>query len=406
MDMRKINWQFIMLILFAQVSFSQWEKVIMSSGSVDYQSMCEKGDAIYAGGSNGVSISNDGGINWTTVKNGLNSSWIYAIGIKDNILFAGAIDNGIYISNNNGNSWIVSNVGITDKNISAIVVNGSNVFIGTCFKGIFLSIDNGQNWVPKNNGISNLNINAFTTYDKILYAGTNGGVFVSKDDGENWQLNKNGLLSLGINCISVFDSNVIVGTDKGVYRSIYGTSKWEAIGNGLPDAWINAVSANRDIIIACTSIGGDAKGIYYSVNNGINWESAGLGLYSTDILNFLYIYKNIIYAGVTNKGLWKRKLTELRIVKNSINKISNEISINRIQIKLSELIFSVNLKYSRTITINIYDLFGRQYNLIYKKKIGSGNHLIKNKISLSKGSYLLIINDDNKKLITKTIYCY
>ncbi len=68
---------------------------------------------------------------------------------------ASSYSDGVFTSNDNGLTWQIINNGLTDRSIHSLEILGTNLFAGT-FDGVFNSTDNGETWIPKNIGLPNL----------------------------------------------------------------------------------------------------------------------------------------------------------------------------------------------------------------------------------------------------------
>ncbi|HEY5125137.1 MAG TPA: T9SS type A sorting domain-containing protein, partial [Ignavibacteria bacterium] len=130
------------------------------------------------------------GSSWTSVNNGLTSSYVYSFAVSGANIFAGTDGGGVFLSTNNGSSWTSVNNGLTNSYVLSLAVSGTNIFAGTWSDGVFLSTNNGLSWTAVNNGLTYYNVSSLAVSGTNIFAGTNGGVFLSTNNGSNW-LNKN-----------------------------------------------------------------------------------------------------------------------------------------------------------------------------------------------------------------------
>lgn len=104
---------------------------------------------------NGVFRSNDNGITWTNVSNGLPRfalvSSVIACGTS---LFTKTIDGEIYISNDNGGLWTKLETKwpcILSEGTTSLVATGTKLFAATGCLEVFMSINGGTSWTKVNN---------------------------------------------------------------------------------------------------------------------------------------------------------------------------------------------------------------------------------------------------------------
>ncbi len=105
-------------------------------------------------GNDGVFVSNDNGVSWTAINNGLNSANIWSMTVLDTILFVGTQPGGIHKSIDYGLTWIPYNFGTPEPWISALISVNNHVFAGTVFhSGIVYSADAGDSWSDLSYGL-------------------------------------------------------------------------------------------------------------------------------------------------------------------------------------------------------------------------------------------------------------
>ena len=112
------------------------------------------------------------------------SNYVLCMAVSGNNIFAGS-DDGLFLSSNNGVSW--SSVGINFKVLS-LAISGNSIYAGTQNGGIFLSSDIGVHWVAINNGFNPTipNIQSLAISGNNIYAGTDGnGMYMSNNSRQN-----------------------------------------------------------------------------------------------------------------------------------------------------------------------------------------------------------------------------
>lgn len=173
--------------------------------------LVELGGALFAapnpgagGGPGGVFRSDDGGLTWGRMSNGL--PWttrpgparyhesITALAAVDGTLLAGTHNLEIYRSTDAGVTWLPAVQQPEKPNVASatgwlirpFAVLPKSVLALTTF-GTFVSSDRGNGWVKKDLGLYDHTLFAF---DGVLYATTDEGVRVSYDQGKTFELKK------------------------------------------------------------------------------------------------------------------------------------------------------------------------------------------------------------------------
>ena len=129
----------------------------------------------------GIFRSTDRGDTWTPVNTGLHfdperTLFIRAFAHNKGMIYAGASD-ALYASTDGGDTWHqVPIFGERFVSVSDIMFIGARVYIGTLNKGVWYSDDNGESWQPV----------IVTIGDRMYTASVNGWVLYS-DDGDLWR---------------------------------------------------------------------------------------------------------------------------------------------------------------------------------------------------------------------------
>jgi photosystem II stability/assembly factor-like uncharacterized protein len=256
------------------------------------------GDKIYGGaGCDGIVRSDNNGVKWSIINNGLNELCIRSIIPAGDKICAATI-NSFYISTNGGKEWILKNSFKGLNDITLLTVNGNNIFAGTRGNGIFVTSDFGENWKAVNKGLTNLYINDIAVQNSIVIAATAGsGMFFSTDSGDNWTQMNNGLLDPNVKTIAVKQDLIFAGTNsKGIFASTDLGENWYAANEGL--ASLNVIEAGGANIYA-----GTQNGLFISSDNGGTWRASGSALPDPNV-NCIALNKDIIYASSYNGGLF------------------------------------------------------------------------------------------------------
>lgn len=280
------------------------------------QCFAQSGNNIFAGTTNGVYISTNGGTSWTICSDtGLTNTDITAIAISGNNIFVGGNGGGtnqqVFLSIDNGVTWTPKNVGITNTAISinTILITGSDIFIGGSDGGgdanIYISTDNGNTWTERDALIAPTvgNITELITNGTTIFAATDVGVWSSIDNGVTWIEHLFGLTTISILSLLISGNNIFAGTTNGVFISSNNGLTWISSNTGIPSSTnINSFTQQGNNIYI-----GTQRGVYLSTNNGSNWtlENTGLTTINTSSTFSNGIY---IFAGTNGGGIFRTQV--------------------------------------------------------------------------------------------------
>ncbi len=115
--------------------------------------------------------------------------------VKNNTIFATCLGQGVFRSENEGVSWTQLNNGLSSTIVTSSCSNDDYIYIGT-FDGVYRSDNKGDNWQKCNNGINDtLHIQAIYAIDSILFALTEtNGVYTSRNNGNLWKLKPDSII--------------------------------------------------------------------------------------------------------------------------------------------------------------------------------------------------------------------
>jgi len=302
--MKKFTFILSLLIAITITSNAQWQETELAN--VIIRSLAVSGSNIFAGTRySGVHLSTNNGDSWTAVNSGLTNANVRSIAISGTNTFLGTQANGVFLSTNNGDLWTAINTGLTNNNVTSLAISGTNIFAGT-MGGVFLSTNNGDSWTAVNSGLTNVKVKSLVISGTNIFAGTMGGVFLSSNNGNSWTAVNTGLSNHSINTLAINGTNVFAGTSgDGIFLSYNNGSYWSAIG--LSQQHIASIVTSGTIIVASS-----VEGVWLSNNNGNSWINFGNGLpYGYYHVSSLAISETFIFAGLTEKGVWKRPLSEI-----------------------------------------------------------------------------------------------
>ncbi|MCX6120778.1 MAG: T9SS type A sorting domain-containing protein [Ignavibacteriales bacterium] len=313
---------------------------------------------VFAGKDNGVYISTDHGLSWTSSKMSPGGVSAFVTTHSDTggtKFFAADLNSYVYRSTDKGASWSALNNGLTNQYVISLVASGANLFAGTR-SGVFLSTNDGGTWNSVSSGLSiNTAVMSLAVSNTKLFAGTAGdGVFLSTDGGNQWVQRNTGLTCMDVNVLGVSDTSFFAGTTGGVFRLTGNDTTWTQMGqainvyafchdlskpNGMnyfagskadslflstdngvswPDIVENDQSHGDDIL--CLAISGSnllagarLSGVYRSTDNGSSWCESDSGL-TLQIMCLATLGSDVyagtgggrIYASSNNGAIWER----------------------------------------------------------------------------------------------------
>ena len=209
---------------------------------------------------------------------------------------ASGYNDGVLKSEDNGLTWQMINNGLSGKRITALEVTGINLLVGTGY-GVFKSTDDGESWIPKNNGLQIFGITALAVFDdSTLFAAAENlysyGLYKSTNLGEDWTYVTTAETHVYV--IAINGMNIFLGTHSGILRSTDGGINWNHL-NG-PTSIVNSIVFSDSTIFA------GSYGIYSSTDNGDNWDFLNVGS-NTQIITLAANEQKII-AGTYDQGIF------------------------------------------------------------------------------------------------------
>ncbi len=315
----------------------------------------------------GIYKSNDNGVNWQDLSNGIVISQMYRLGVSqtDNKVMAGLQDNGTkanpsgtwldviggdgmdcmidytnsgiqYGEGANGslrrttNSWSSSwsiTTGLTGTSywVMPIAIDPTNsATIYAARQDVFRSTNQGTSWTKISNwnstqlkelAIAPSNSNyIYTTTQSKLYRTTNGGTSWSEITGS---------LPVGsssITYISVKDDDpntvwVSMGqyNADGVYETPNGGTTWTNISTGLPQVPVMCVIQNKQNTTQTELYAATDAGVYLKLGTG-GWTLFDTGLPNVVVTELKIAYNttvpesSILYAATFGRGMWKSEV--------------------------------------------------------------------------------------------------
>jgi choice-of-anchor A domain-containing protein/uncharacterized repeat protein (TIGR01451 family) len=214
---------------------------------------------LFAGTEAGLFSSTDNGISWNNL--GLSNFDVRAVLINSSSkesakIFAGTWGNGIFVSQDLGVTWNAVNEGLPNLAVQTLAkgVNGE-LYAGTFGGGVAVSNDNGNNWSKMNIGSSYIWKLAVDNFGKV-YAGTYGQGLFKLIDG-NWVKIDNSLPSQHIYSISFDSANVayVSSWNLGVFALNNTESNWQNLGMQGMGASVVIIDSETNQVLVGTSDG-------------------------------------------------------------------------------------------------------------------------------------------------------
>jgi hypothetical protein len=319
--MRNIIISFV-FFLFVHCTFkiynceAQWVQVSNGMGNISVPALASSGNYLFAGTwRNGVYLSTNNGTSWAQTS--LNNRYVGSFAVNNNNIFAGTTI-GVYLSTNYSTNW--TQTSLNNRDIYSLVANGNNIFAGVDY-GVYLSTNNGTNWTQTS--LNNRMVKAIAINGNDIFAGTGVpcyGVYLSTNNGTNWtqtSLNNRCVFSLAIN-----GSFIFAGAENGVYLSTNNGTNW--ILTSLNNKEILALAVNENNIFAGTG----ANGVFVSKDSGATWEQRNEGLGNLPVFDFC-ILNSYIFAGTSEKSVYRRPLSELIGIKPISTDIPKSFSLSQ-----------------------------------------------------------------------------
>ncbi|MCC1483305.1 VPS10 domain-containing protein [Winogradskyella immobilis] len=190
-----------------------------------------------------INLTNDGGVNWTRISNGLPQNlWVSrVIASEHNKNRVYATLNGyrnddfkayVYVSENNGSTWTAITNNIPNSPVNVIKEDPSDeniLYVGTD-NGVYVSFNKGNSWESFSKGLTNAAVHDLVIQKeaKDLVVGTHGRSIYKADISGLQQFN-----TVKSNSVSIFDIS-----------SLRSSSFWGSIRNQYSQAFEPSVAIN------------------------------------------------------------------------------------------------------------------------------------------------------------------
>ncbi len=279
------------------------------------------GETIYAASADGTGVvrSNDNGTTWVTTN--LNGN-VFSLAMKDGLLYAGGW-NGVNISQDSGRTWRNSKIYDAARfPFISLGANSSSIFAGVQGMGIYRSNDSGLTWVEVNSGLTNKYIWSLVVTDTTLLAGTGegGGVFRSTDNGATWAAVNTGLTNQSIQALAVSGTTLFAGTLGGVFRA----APPPALSIMPTRLNFGTIQRNQPVAPQSYTLFGSNL-----PTNATVTAPAGIGISLTQSGTYSQTLTLAPIGGSLNQQIWVRpETTQARVVADSVRHICSTASVS------------------------------------------------------------------------------
>ena len=274
-------------------------------------------NVLYSGNDGGLYKTENVGITWTDISDGLQITQYYKIGISQTnygLLLGGTQDNGTLRANNQ-NDWDAVRGG--DGMECAVDPTDPSIMYSEVYYGaISISTNGGQNWdniAPDSDGgwitpyeIDQNNPNRIVIGYNYMYE--------SLDFGSSWDtISSNFSGNIDVIALSLSNSDVIyISETDEMYKTSDGGDNWSNISAGLPNNSITDIvlhPTNENRVWSTFSGYSSGNKVFYSDDGGENWTNISDGLPNLPTNCILFYQPNeTLFAG-TDVGVFYKDST-------------------------------------------------------------------------------------------------
>ena len=277
---------------------ANWERVIKSDIIASVEFSTADPNIAYAGSSNTIYRSDDGGKNWKIISGETIHGWGMA-GVRAGFpidfqvdprdpdrIFANNYGGGNFLSEDGGRTWKNASAGYTGAQIRDLVVDPNEParVVAVARSGIFISMNGGESW----DGISNPPLSVLE-WNAVDINPDNTNQIIA---GTNWD-----------NRIAKSEN---AGTEWTVVHHIPEKSGWRTIKYAPSDPKTIFAGSSGYFSAGGFDDRSPGQGIFVSHDNGESWQSINDALTMTSNIAKLAIHPNnpkILYAASPNTGL-------------------------------------------------------------------------------------------------------
>ena len=381
---------FICFLFLSCFAHAQWQYTYTFPNPIYAFITCS--ETLYVGlGGGGVFRSQDRGETWIAVNNGIQfgGAYIFSLTSRNDSIYAGGFGE-VCFSDDRGENWSLFNLNLSlNSFVYALIIKENYLFAGVGNdnnNGVYRKQLDAPGWTKMSNGLEeNSSVNSFVIHDNKLFAGTDAGVYVSTNNGIDWNLASSGIdTNLSVKSLFTIKRNIIAGTNDGIFFTTNNGTSWHK-SSGLPaNSVVTCFTGNDRFVIA-----GTYGSVYASSDNGVNWVKINEGLDSIISFYSLTSLGDFFYGG-TGAGI----TTMNTVLKFDYNALSHFVDDNTEEWLLypnpvsEELIIKMPVSSSERITVSVFDLTGK---LLLSKVFDNYADIRINTFSMNQGLYIIEI---------------
>lgn len=342
--------------------------------------------------------SDDQGAHWTVNPGGLYG--LQTLTAYDGTFWAGTVE-GVFFSTDGGWTW--------DKKadfqyVTAFAFDGGAVYACQATDTtsyIRISYDNGESWpASRSLPVPNIWVEDLLVLDNDIVAMlTNAnGVLVSHDGGATWNYGEEGFPGncSGLEHCPVSDAARVGNKffaalyNEGLFVSEDAGDHWAAVASFPESSGAARIFFHAPWLFVSTY----NKGVFISPDSGAIWLAFNEGLetfYFSPLLKSFAADETYLYAGIANKGVWRRKFPSV----TSSNTLSQPSKPTIFKVFPRPATYYTQLQFtkasnSKPVVFNLTDLNGK----VCRTEIVSSPDFIIKRGNLSAGIYFFTLSSD------------
>jgi ligand-binding sensor domain-containing protein len=273
------------------ISSEVWEKTGLDQKQV--RAIIRNNNKLYAATFGaGVYYSDDTGVTWISMNNGLSDLNVYSITFKGDTLLAGT-KNGVFMKDISENSWQVFSTSFPPETRAySLYTYEEALYVGSRTAVFRIPYANPASYATLSSGFPSEPYVMFVQgHDNKLFAGTQEGLFI-------WSVNKweaqPGVSKVTVGKIGFSNLEIYVPTDgEGVFR--FANGSWAKVNEGLSSLKVFVTTIDAQTIYS-----GTADGVFKRSISESTWTAIREGLSSNSIINSLTVTNEYLIAGTEN----------------------------------------------------------------------------------------------------------